>query len=576
MDTKILNRILTMFLKYKYRVIFTFICSVVSVVSFLLLPVQFGKAVDTFSNGRNVDFERLKIILIGLTFTVIIGSLSTWMMNALNNSVVFSVVKDIRDSAFEKLQRLNISYVDSNQHGDIVSKIINDTDQFSEGLLVGATQFIGGILTIIISLVFMFSINKIMMLIVIVLTPVSIIIAGFISKSSYKYFKEQTMRNGLMSAEIEEDIEGISTIKNYCMEENVYNKFTEKNEKLRTASINALFFSALTFPSVRLINAIISAIVGTTGAIFVISDLLSVGQFISFTSYATCYAKPFNEMAGVLTELQNAIACAARVFSVIDEEEIIPDDIKSKELNVKEGKVEFKNVYFSYDKNRQLIKNLNFEARPGKKIAIVGPTGCGKTTLINLLMRFYELDSGNIDIDNQDITSVKRSSLVSSFGMVLQDTWLKSGTIKENIAMGNKDASDEDIINAAKLASADSFITRLPDEYNTLVNEGGSNLSAGERQLLCIARIILAKPHMLILDEATSSIDTRTEVNVTRVFDKLMEGRTSFIVAHRLSTIKEADVIVVMKDGEIIETGNHEELLEKDGFYKKLYLAQAQ
>jgi len=526
--------------------------------------------VDTIVSKGNVDFIKLSKIVILMVIMMAVTAVSQWCMTAINNGVAYHMVRDIRNQAFKKLMKLPISYVDSNSHGEIINKIINDVDQFSEGLLMGFAQFFTGALTIVLTIIILFTINVYVTLVVLLVTPLAVLVAGFIAKSTYKHFKSQSERRARMTGIVDEMIAGLSTVKNFTMESRVEDNFKESDEALRVASQNAIFISAIAFPATRFVNALVYAGVAIAGALLSITGKMSVGQLASVLSYATQYTKPFNEISGVVTELQNSFACAARVFALIDEKEILPDKDSNNFLKDVDGNVEISHVYFSYDKSKKLIEDLNLDVKAGKRIAIVGPTGSGKSTIINLLMRFYDVDSGNIKIEGKNIYDVTRKSIRENFGMVLQETWLKNATIRENIAFGKPDASFEEVEKAAKEAYADSFIKRLPDGYDTVVSEGGENLSAGQRQLLCIARIMLAIPPMLILDEATSSIDTMTEARISKAFDKMMVGRTSFVVAHRLSTIRNADMILVLKDGHIIEQGNHKELMDMKGFYYEL------
>jgi len=517
-----------------------------------------------------VDFTKLSKIVILMVIMMAVTAVSQWCMTAINNGVAYHMVRDIRNQAFKKLMKLPISYVDSNSHGEIINKVINDVDQFSEGLLMGFAQFFTGALTIVLTIIILFTINVYVTLVVLLVTPLAVLVAGFIAKSTYKHFKAQSERRARMTGIVDEMIAGLSTVKNFTMESRVEDNFKESDEALRVASQNAIFISAIAFPATRFVNALVYAGVAIAGALLSITGKMSVGQLASVLSYATQYTKPFNEISGVVTELQNSFACAARVFALIDEKEILPDKDSNNVLKDVDGNVEISHVYFSYDKSKKLIEDLNLDVKAGQRIAIVGPTGSGKSTIINLLMRFYDVDGGNIKIEGKSIYDVTRKSIRENFGMVLQETWLKNATIRENIAFGKPDASFEEVEKAAKEAYADSFIKRLPDGYDTVVSEGGENLSAGQRQLLCIARIMLAIPPMLILDEATSSIDTMTEARISKAFDKMMVGRTSFVVAHRLSTIRNADMILVLKDGHIIEQGNHKELMDMKGFYYEL------
>lgn len=569
-----MRRILILIKPYRLRMCLGILLAIVVVITTLLLPILTGKAVDTILGKDHVNFEKLAKIIIQMILAMMVTSVAQWLMSAINNSVVYRMIRDIRMQAFDKLQRLPISYIDGNSHGDIISRIINDVDQFSDGLLLGFSQLLTGVLTILLTLVFMFSVSIRITLVVILVTPLSMFVAAFIAKKSYVHFKNQSTRRGEMTGIVDEMVGGISTIKAFGVEEMALDSFEQADENLRDAYVKATFFSSISNPATRFVNALVYAGVGITGAFLAISGYISVGQLASVLSYAQQYTKPFNDISGVVTELQNSIACAARVFALIDEGEIVADSENAVELKNVEGNVKLENVEFSYVPDKKFIDNLNIDVKKGQRVAFVGPTGCGKTTVINLLMRFYEITGGRISVEGISTKEVTRDSLVKSFGMVLQDTWLKSGTIRENIAMGKPDASMEEIVAAAKEAYADGFIRRLPNGYDTVITEGGENFSAGQRQLLCIARVMLCLPPILILDEATSSIDTRTELKIQDAFDKMMQGRTSFIVAHRLSTIRSADVIMVMKDGHIIESGKHEELLEKKGFYANLYNSQ--
>ena len=569
-----MRRILILIKPYRLRMCLGILLAIVVVITTLLLPILTGKAVDTILGKDHVNFEKLAKIIIQMILAMVVTSVAQWLMSAINNSVVYRMIRDIRMQAFDKLQRLPISYIDGNSHGDIISRIINDVDQFSDGLLLGFSQLLTGVLTILLTLVFMFSVSIRITLVVILVTPLSMFVAAFIAKKSYVHFKNQSTRRGEMTGIVDEMVGGISTIKAFGVEEMARDSFEQADENLRDAYVKATFFSSISNPATRFVNALVYAGVGITGAFLAISGYISVGQLASVLSYAQQYTKPFNDISGVVTELQNSIACAARVFALIDESEIVADPENAVELKNVEGNVKLENVEFSYVPDKKFIDNLNIDVKKGQRVAFVGPTGCGKTTVINLLMRFYEITGGRIRVEGISTKEVTRDSLVKSFGMVLQDTWLKSGTIRENIAMGKPDASMEEIVAAAKEAYADGFIRRLPNGYDTVITEGGENFSAGQRQLLCIARVMLCLPPILILDEATSSIDTRTELKIQDAFDKMMQGRTSFIVAHRLSTIQSADVIMVMKDGHIIESGKHEELLEKKGFYANLYNSQ--
>ena len=568
------RRLLKLIEKYKFLVLLSLLLAVVVVATQLYAPILFGKAVDLAIGKGNVDIKGIIIILIKTGIVIGITALAQWIMSVINNRITYRVVMDLRVQAFRHLQKLDIAYIDSHEHGDIVSRIITDIDQLSDGLLMGFTQFFTGVVTILGTLIFMFSVNVKIALIVVLLTPLSLFVASFIAKRTYSMFKKQSETRGEITSHINEMVGNQKLVKAFGREEASEEKFDEINERLTKYSLKASFFSSMVNPSTRLINAIVYAGVGGFGALSVIAGRLSVGQLSCFLSYATQYTKPFNEISGVVTELQNALASAARVFELIDEKEQLPDRDGAKELEKADGRVEFNNVCFSYDKSRELIKNLSISAKPGQRVAIVGPTGCGKSTLINLLMRFYDPDSGMIKVDGENSADFTRKSLRKNFGMVLQETWLKSGTVRENIAYSNPDATDEEIIAAAKLTHAHSFIKRLPDGYDTVLGENGGSLSQGQKQLLCITRVLLNLPPMLILDEATSSIDSHTEIRIQKTFAKMMQGRTCFVVAHRLSTIRESDIILVMNKGQIVEQGTHEQLLEKQGFYYELYNSQ--
>lgn len=559
---------------YKLSIIFSLLFAFITVAGQLAIPVLQGKAIDRIIGAGNVDIKGIITILIIIAVTVAATALFQWIMNVINNKITYSIVRDIRKDAFEKLQILPVNYVDTHPAGEIVSKVIADVDQFADGLLMGFTQFFTGIMTIIGTLVFMFIYDWKITMVVVLVTPASFFIASFIAKRTYNMFKKQSEARGEQTSLIDEMIGNEKIVQAYSMEDNSLDRFDEINGKLQKYSLDATFFSSLSNPSTRFVNNVVYALVAFVGAFSVMRGGLTVGSLSALLSYANQYMKPFNEISGVVTELQNSIACAGRVIDLIDETPMKKDP--DNELVVKdgEGKIDLEDVCFSYDKSKELIKNFNLHVKPGERVAIVGPTGCGKTTVINLLMRFYDVDSGSIKIEDVDIKDVTKKSLRSNYGMVLQETWLKSGTIKENIITGRPDATDEEIVAAAKAAHAHGFIKRLPNGYDTVIGEDGGNLSQGQKQLLCIARVMLCLPPMLILDEATSSIDTRTEMKIQHAFSIMMEGRTSFIVAHRLSTIKSADIIIVMKDGNIIEQGNHEELLAKGGFYSVLYNSQ--
>lgn len=511
-----------------------------------------------------------------IVICVLVTALAQWLMNVCNNRITYQVVRDIRSEAIRKIEVLPLGYIDGHSYGDVVSRVIADVDQFSDGLLMGFTQLFTGVLTIVGTLLFMLSINWKIALVVVCITPVSLFVASFIAKKTYTMFRIQSETRGEQTALIDEMIGNQKVVQAFCHEDESMERFDEINERLKKCSLRAIFFSSITNPSTRFVNSLVYTAVGLTGALAVVKDPLgfSVGRLSSFLSYANQYTKPFNEISGVITELQNAIACAGRIFELIDEESQVPEPQDAVMLEEPDGTVELEHVSFSYVPQKKLIEDFNLRVKKGQRVAIVGPTGCGKTTIINLLMRFYDVNSGKILVSGTDIREITRGSLRTSYGMVLQETWLKTGTIRENIAMGKPEASDEEIISAAKLSHAHGFIRRLPEGYDTVITEDGGNLSQGQKQLLCIARVMLCLPPMLILDEATSSIDTRTEIKIQNAFATMMQGRTSFIVAHRLSTIREADVILVMRDGSIIEQGNHEELLRQGGFYAELYNSQ--
>lgn len=560
--------------KYWVFLILSIIMATITVVSSLYVPILVGNAIDYIIGPSNVNFRLIAQILAEIGVVIGITALSQWIMNICNNKITYHVTRDIRDEAIEKIEHLPLKYIDGHSYGEIVSRVIADVDQFADGLLMGFTQFFSGVMTILGTLGFMLSINVKITLVVVLITPVSFFVASFIAKRTYKMFKLQSETRGEQTALIDEMIGGQKVVSAYCHEEEAVRQFDEINDRLQKYSLNAIFFSSITNPSTRFVNSLVYAGVAVTGAISAIYGRLTVGQLSCFLSYANQYTKPFNEISGVVTELQNAIACASRVFELIEEEPEAAESSNAVNLENVDGRVDLNNVEFSYVPDKKLIEDFNLHVKKGQKIAIVGPTGCGKTTIINLLMRFYDVNSGSIDVSGVDIRELTRRSLRAGYGMVLQDTWLKSGTIRENIIMGRPDATEEEIIEAAKAAHSHGFIKRLPNGYDTVIGEDGGSLSQGQKQLLCITRVMLCHPPMLILDEATSSIDTRTEIKIQNAFNKLMEGRTSFIVAHRLSTIQSADVILVMKDGHIIEQGNHEELLAKNGFYKKLYESQ--
>lgn len=571
---KTLKKVLKKIRPYTSLVIISLIFAVITVALTLYFPLLTGKAVDCIISEGNVDFIKIRPIIFQMAIIAALTAVSQWAMNICNNKITYNVTRDIRDEAFKKIEILPLKYIDNHSSGDIVSRVIADVDQFADGLLMGFTQLFTGVLTILGTLFFMFSVNVTISIVVLLVTPISLFVAAFIAKRTYKMFRVQSETRGEETAYIDEMIGNQRVVQAFGREEKSLEKFDEINKRLERASLLATFFSSITNPSTRFVNSLVYTSVGIVGAFSVIYGRLSVGQLSAFLSYANQYTKPFNEISGVVTELQNAIACAARIFELIEEEPQVPDSPDAVVLGEAEGNVNLENVAFSYVPDKKLIENLNLSVKSGQRIAIVGPTGCGKTTLINLLMRFYDVDSGSISVDGNDIRNITRKSLRSNYGMVLQDTWLKTGTIKENIIMGKPDATDEEIISAAKASHADSFIRRLPDGYDTFITEDGGSLSQGQKQLLCITRVMLCLPPILILDEATSSIDTRTELKIQNAFQQMMKGRTSFIIAHRLSTIQDADVILVMKDGHIIEQGNHKELLEKNGFYAKLYNSQ--
>lgn len=579
LQKSVLKRVFIQLKKYKFQLALTVFFALVSVAGTLAVPVIFGQIVNLIVGTGQVEFSQIFIKFIVIAGIIALTAVSQWLMNIINNYITFNVIKDIREQAFRNIQRLPLKYIDAHSYGDIVSRNIADVDQFADGLLMGFTQFFTGVLTILGTLVMMLIINWVIALVVIVITPLSLFVAKFIATRTYSLFKRTSEIRGEQTAFIDEMIGNLKVVQAFNREDENIDKFDEINVRLTDASLKSIFYSSLTNPSTRFVNAVVYAAVALTGALMLILNtalpiVFNVGLLTSLLSYANQYTKPFNEISGVVTELQNAIACAGRIYELIDEEPQIPDSENAVVLTDVKGAVQFKDVSFSYSPDKKLIENLNISAQPGQRIAIVGPTGCGKTTLINLLMRFYDVDGGSISVDGNEIPEVTRKSLRQSYGMVLQETWLKSGTIRENIVMGKPDATEEEIISAAKAAHSHNFIMQLPNGYDTVITEDGGNLSQGQKQLLCITRIMLCLPPMLILDEATSSIDTRTEQRIQKAFAKLMNGRTSFIVAHRLSTIKEADLILVMNNGNIIEQGTHSQLLEKGGFYSKLYNSQ--
>lgn len=571
---KTFKKVLLRIKPYMPLVILSLAMAAVTVALTLYFPLLTGDAIDYIMEPGKVDFDSIKAILIKMVCIVGITALCQWIMNILNNHITYDVTKDIRDEAFKKIEILPLKYIDNNSAGDLVSRVIADVDQFADGLLMGFTQLFTGILTIVGTLFFMFRENITISLVVLLVTPISLFVAAFIAKRTYSMFRLQSETRGEETSFIDEMIANQKVVQAFGQEEKNINKFDEINRRLGDASMKATFFSSITNPSTRFVNSLVYTSVGIVGAFSVIGGRLSVGQLSAFLSYANQYTKPFNEISGVVTELQNALACAARIFELIEEEPQSPDSENAAVLDEADGNVVLRDVAFSYTPDKKFIENMNLVAKPGQRIAIVGPTGCGKTTLINLLMRFYETDGGEIEVSGHNIKNITRKSLRANYGMVLQDTWLKSGTIRENIVMGKPDATDEEVIAAAKASHADSFIRRLPNGYDTFITEDGGSLSQGQKQLLCITRVMLCLPPMLILDEATSSIDTRTELKIQHAFSQMMEGRTSFIIAHRLSTIQDADMILVMKDGHIIECGKHEELLKQNGFYTSLYNSQ--
>ena len=572
----IMKRVLH-YIKRSWMILFlSIVFAAVTVILTLYVPILTGNAIDRIVDKGVVDFDGLMRILFTIVICVLVTALAQWLMNVCNNRITYQVVRDIRSEAVRKIEVLPLKYIDGHSYGDVVSRVIADVDQFSDGLLMGFTQLFTGVLTIVGTLLFMLSINWKIALVVVCITPVSLFVASFIAKKTYAMFRLQSETRGEQTALIDEMIGNQKVVQAFCHEEESMERFDEINERLKKCSLRAIFFSSITNPSTRFVNSLVYTAVGLTGALAVVKNPLgfTVGNLSSFLSYANQYTKPFNEISGVITELQNAIACAGRIFELIDEEPQIPEPETAIVLKEPDGTVALEHVSFSYVPQKKLIEDFNLSVKKGQRVAIVGPTGCGKTTIINLLMRFYDVNSGKIFVSGTDIRDITRGSLRTSYGMVLQETWLKTGTIRENIAMGKQDATMEEIIEAAKLSHAHGFIKRLPNGYDTVITEDGGSLSQGQKQLLCIARVMLCLPPMLILDEATSSIDTRTEIKIQNAFATMMKGRTSFIVAHRLSTIREADVILVMKDGSVIEQGNHETLLKQGGFYAELYNSQ--
>ena len=573
-DKAVLKRVLTHIKKYRILVILSFVCAMITVASTLYAPILTGDAIDLIVGKGLVDFDGIKDIIYTFLMVTVVTVISQWFMNIINNHITYSVVRDIRIEVFNHMEELPLSYIDSHKHGDIVSRIVSDIDQFADGLLMGFTQLFTGIVTILATLGFMIAVNVPIALVVIVLTPLSLFVASFIAKRTYHLFHRQSETRGDITSLVDEMIGQQKIVQAFGYEDDALDRFEEINDRLEKDSMSATFYSSIVNPCTRFVNNLVYAAVGIIGAVSVISTGFTVGQLTCFLSYANQYTKPFNEISNVITELQNAMACAGRVFELLDETPQVPEKEHAHVLTDTKGAIEIKDVNFSYVKDKTLITNLNLSVKPGMRVAIVGPTGCGKSTLINLLMRFYDVDTGSISVDGTDIRDMTRDSLRENYGMVLQETWLKSGTIRENIAYGKPDATYEEFEQAAKLAHSDSFIRRLPQGYDTVIAEDGGNLSQGQKQLLCITRVMLLLPPMLILDEATSSIDTRTEIRIQKAFNRMMQGRTSFIVAHRLSTIREADVILVMKDGNIIEKGNHDQLMAQNGFYTNLYNSQ--
>lgn len=569
-----LIKVLRYIKKYWFYLGISVIMATLTVILTLYLPILTGRTIDLIIAEGFVDFAGIMEILLQMAVIIGLTAVVQWIMNVCNNKMTYGIVRDIREEAFKKIEILPLKYIDAHSYGEVVSRVIADVDQFADGLLMGFTQLFTGVVTILGTLGIMLTINIGITAVVVCITPISFLVANFIAKRTYRMFQKQSETRGEQTSLIDEMVGNQRVVQAFGYEDNAMERFDAINERLQKYSLKAIFYSSITNPATRFVNSLVYTGVGITGAFFAIGGGISVGQLSCLLSYANQYTKPFNEISGVITELQNAIACAGRIFALIEEEPQTPETPQAQELTDVQGNVSLENVYFSYVPDKKLIQDFNLHVRPGERVAIVGPTGCGKTTVINLLMRFYDVDSGQICVEGRDIRRVTRKSLRKSFGMVLQETWLKTGTIRDNIIMGRPEAAEEEIIEAAKAAHAHSFIKRLPDGYDTLITEDGGNLSQGQKQLLCIARVMLCQPDMLILDEATSSIDTRTEVKIQNAFARLMEGRTSFIVAHRLSTIQEADTILVMRDGNIIEQGNHETLLEQGGFYAELYNSQ--
>ena len=569
-----LKKVMQCISRYRFLVVLSILLAAISVALTLYVPILVGDAIDFIVAAGQVNFDQMMTTLTRVVIVVAITALAQWLMNVINNKITYQVIRDMRDQAFRKIQVLPLKYIDSHPYGEVVSRVIADVDQFADGLLMGFSQLFTGVITILGTLIFMLTVNVGITFVVVLLTPLSLFVANFIARRTFSMFKKQSEARAEQTALVDEMVGNEKVVQAFTHEAAAQETFDEINERLRASSLKAIFYSSITNPSTRFINSVVYAGVGLTGALAAVSGAMTVGGLSAFLSYANQYTKPFNEISGVITELQNALVCAARLFELIEEPSQIPDAENARVLTAPEGRITVENVAFSYVADRPLIQRLNLDVQPGQRVAIVGPTGCGKTTLINLLMRFYDVDNGSISVEGTDIRSITRASLRRNYGMVLQDTWLKEGTVRENIVMGKPDATDEEIVAAAKASHAHGFITRLPDGYDTVLSGDGGSLSQGQKQLLCITRVMLCLPPMLILDEATSSIDTRTELHIQEAFARLMQGRTSFIVAHRLSTIKNADIILVMKDGDIIEQGNHEQLLAAGGFYANLYNSQ--
>ena len=569
-----LKKVMQCISRYRFLVVLSILLAAISVALTLYVPILVGDAIDFIVAAGQVNFDQMMTTLTRVVIVVAITALAQWLMNVINNKITYQVIRDMRDQAFRKIQVLPLKYIDSHPYGEVVSRVIADVDQFADGLLMGFSQLFTGVITILGTLIFMLTVNVGITFVVVLLTPLSLFVANFIARRTFSMFKKQSEARAEQTALVDEMVGNEKVVQAFTHEAAAQETFDEINERLRASSLKAIFYSSITNPSTRFINSVVYAGVGLTGALAAVSGAMTVGGLSAFLSYANQYTKPFNEISGVITELQNALVCAARLFELIEEPSQIPDAENARVLTAPEGRITAENVAFSYVADRPLIQRLNLDVQPGQRVAIVGPTGCGKTTLINLLMRFYDVDKGSISVEGTDIRSITRASLRRNYGMVLQDTWLKEGTVRENIVMGKPDATDEEVVTAAKASHAHGFITRLPDGYDTVLSGDGGSLSQGQKQLLCITRVMLCLPPMLILDEATSSIDTRTELHIQEAFARLMQGRTSFIVAHRLSTIKNADIILVMKDGDIIEQGNHEQLLAAGGFYANLYNSQ--